>query len=518
MGISNLLRALESIQINRHLSYYKGMKMAVDGYCWLHKSVYSMTNEIFENPNSKKYLAYLIRRLDQLLKFNIHPIIIFDGDKLPMKKMEEEERERRRSEVTMQSISLRRSGLENLAKWKRVEGIDINPKMAYEFIKILKMKNIEFFVAPYEADIQLCYLSKIGYVDCVLTEDSDLLALGCPKVLFKLNSDTNFGKEIELKNLKFCKGYDFSNFDDDKFLTFCILSGCDYFKIKGVGIKNAYNTVKNSNSYKKCILSVSSKVIEEPSEYNEIIEKFEKAFLTFRYQVVYCPLIKKLKYYDDIYKSKYKFTKKYMDDLKFLGNVNIDNELVQKIVYGEIDPITHFPFEYNPKYNQFNKNNNNNNKYLNKKRILKKDDDYDEFNLDINLDIRNNDEENEKSINPQISTGISSPDLKKNNEPITISDSSSNDKNSEVNDNSFEELNEFDDFLNSFDKTDKKLKQNTSKENIEKIQIEYNEKIVKLINIDDLNNIKENKEDNIKENYFEKYKFNPEEYIIGNIN
>ena len=85
MGISNLLRALESIQINRHLSYYKGMKMAVDGYCWLHKSVYSMTNEIFENPNSKKYLAYLIRRLDQLLKFNIHPIIIFDGDKLPMK-------------------------------------------------------------------------------------------------------------------------------------------------------------------------------------------------------------------------------------------------------------------------------------------------------------------------------------------------------------------------------------------------------------------------------------------------
>ena len=71
MGISNLLRALESIQINRHLSYYKGMKMAVDGYCWLHKSVYSMTNEIFENPNSKKYLAYLIRRLDQLLKFNI---------------------------------------------------------------------------------------------------------------------------------------------------------------------------------------------------------------------------------------------------------------------------------------------------------------------------------------------------------------------------------------------------------------------------------------------------------------
>ena len=30
------------------------------------------------------------------------------------------------------------------------------------------------------------------------------------------------------------------------------------------------------------------------------IEKFEKAFLTFRYQVVYCPIEKKLRYYTKI--------------------------------------------------------------------------------------------------------------------------------------------------------------------------------------------------------------------------
>ncbi len=521
MGINNLLRALESIQIPRHLSYYRNKKIAVDGYCWLHKSIYLLTNEIFENPHSTKYLKYLNKRLEQLLHFEITPIIVFDGDKLPMKKIEEEERQRHRSEVTIQSLNLRRNGLEKLAQSKRIEGIDINPKMAYEFIKILKQKKIEYFVAPYEADIQLCYLSKIGYVDCVITEDSDLLALGCERILYKLDADSGIGKEIELKNLKYCKEYDFSSFDNDKFLTFCILSGCDYFKLKGVGIKNAYNTVKNSNSYKKCILSVSSKIIEEPDEINEIIEKFEKAFLTFRYQVVYCPLIHKLKYFDDIYKSKYKFTKKYMDDLRFLGNININNDLVQKIVYGEIDPITYLPFEYNPQiYDKKNKNNNfGNNHFLNKKRILKKEEDDDEFNLDINLDIRNMEEENEKSINPQISTVVSSPDLKKNiinNEPIVISDSSSNQN--EKDNNSVDEINGFDDFLTSFDKTDKKLKLNTSKENIEKIKIEYNENVVNLINIDDLNEIKEvKKEKNKKDDYLEQYKFNPEEYTIGNI-
>ena len=86
MGISNLLKILESIQTSRHLSYYKGKKVAVDGYCWLHKSIYLLSEQIFHNPHSKRYLKYLNKRVDQLLRFNIIPIIVFDGDKLQMKK------------------------------------------------------------------------------------------------------------------------------------------------------------------------------------------------------------------------------------------------------------------------------------------------------------------------------------------------------------------------------------------------------------------------------------------------
>ena len=101
----------------------------------------------------------------------------------------------------MESLKLIRQGKEREAQTKKIEGIDINPRMAYEFIKLLRQKRIEYLVAPYEADIQLAYLSKINYVDCIITEDSDLLALGCKRVLYKLNMDTNLGFEIELKNL-----------------------------------------------------------------------------------------------------------------------------------------------------------------------------------------------------------------------------------------------------------------------------------------------------------------------------
>ena len=176
------------------------------------KSIYLLSEQIFHNPHSKRYLKYLNKRVDQLLRFNITPIIVFDGDKLQMKKIEEDERQKRRNEVTMESLKLIRKGKEKEAQTKRLGGIDINPQMAYEFIKLLKQKNVEYYVAPYEADIQLAYLDKINYVDCIITEDSDLLALGCKKVLYKLDLDTNIGLEIEIKNLKKCTKYDFSDF------------------------------------------------------------------------------------------------------------------------------------------------------------------------------------------------------------------------------------------------------------------------------------------------------------------
>ena len=558
MGINNLLKTLESIQVSRHLNYYKGKRIAVDGYCWLHKSIYLLTEQILTNSQSKTYLRYLNKRVEQLLKFDIKPIIVFDGDKLQMKKIEEEERQKHRNEVIMESLKLIRQGKEREAQTKKIEGIDINPQMAYEFIKLLRQKKIEYFVAPYEADIQLAYLDKINYVDCVLTEDSDLLALGCKKVLYKLDLDTNIGFEIETKNLKKCSKYDFSNFDSDKFLTFCILSGCDYFKVKGVGANNAYKVITSSSSYKKCILNICenfNKKNQDKLNYDNLIEKFEKAFLTFRYQVVYCPIEKKLRYYSDIRKSKYKFASKYLNNLDFLGTTDMDKELVSKIIFGEVDPITHLPFDFSNLTQEEKEKVQEN--YLKKKRkiqnekdnILKKEEE-DEFNLDINLDIRgDNDEDEEKDnkdnsnnnlelfedednvnkINLESNTNTNSEHFINNNseknninqgfniikiyEPgsdiknenkinyiltdkykkIKISEenkdkekeniNNENEKNDEntINQNTIIKrrntvlsgIDEFDDFLNSYDKVNAQLKSNSIKNNMKDIQLNF---------------------------------------------
>ena len=565
MGISNLLKILESIQTSRHLSYYKGKRVAVDGYCWLHKSIYLLTEQIIHNPHSKRYLKYLNKRVDQLLRFNIKPIIVFDGDKLQMKKIEEEERQKRRNEVTMESLKLIRKGMEKEAQSKRLEGIDINPHMAYEFIKLLKQKGVEYYVAPYEADIQLAYLDKINYVDCVITEDSDLLALGCKKVLYKLDLDTNIGFEIEIKNLPKCSKYDFGNFDSDKFLTFCILSGCDYFKVKGVGANNAYKVITSSSSYKKCIMNICDNYNKknkdkEKLDYDDLIEKFEKAFLTFRYQVIYCPIEKKLRYYSDIKKSKYKFASKYLDNLDFLGTTDVEEDIVEKTTFGEIDPITHLPFDYS-NLSQAEKEKVQEN-YLKKKRKWQNEEDKklrkeeeEEFNLDINLDIRGDidddeEEKNSNKINNNKNIGLYEEDnvhkinlesntytnseyymnnsgnnncmknevniikiyepssdilnankinfiLNEKNKKIKISDekydkekeniNNENEKNDEnkinqnENSNIFNKrrntvlsgIDEFDDFLNSYDKVNQQLKSSSIKKNIQNIQLNF---------------------------------------------
>ena len=63
-----------------------------------------------------------------------------------------------------------------------VKAVEITHEMVLEVIKVLRQKHIDYIVAPYEADAQLAFLARSGFVDFVITEDSDLVPFGCPQV------------------------------------------------------------------------------------------------------------------------------------------------------------------------------------------------------------------------------------------------------------------------------------------------------------------------------------------------
>lgn len=59
----------------------------------------------------------------------------------------------------------------------------IDNDLKFLFIDYLKYKQYKYFVAPYEADAQLAYLYKQNWVQVIVTEDSDLIAYGCKKII-----------------------------------------------------------------------------------------------------------------------------------------------------------------------------------------------------------------------------------------------------------------------------------------------------------------------------------------------
>ena len=139
---------------------------------------------------------------------------------------------------------------------------------------------IEFYIAPYEADAQLAYLFKTNRAQLIITEDSDLLIFGVSKVFFKMDR-SGYGYEIKLENLSKVTEMDLSTFTGDSFLKMCILSGCDYLSsIKSIGIKKSH---KLFLEFGDNIPEIINRLIEKLPIDDDYEQNFEKALLTFKF-------------------------------------------------------------------------------------------------------------------------------------------------------------------------------------------------------------------------------------------
>ena len=78
--------------------------------------------------------------------------------------------------------------IEEIEKMKRYSSYAIDT-LVYLFIDYLTFKKVKFIIAPYEADSQLFYMYTNKQIDHVMSEDSDLIVLGCKEVLrqFKMS-------------------------------------------------------------------------------------------------------------------------------------------------------------------------------------------------------------------------------------------------------------------------------------------------------------------------------------------
>ncbi|RDA87418.1 hypothetical protein CP532_6971 [Ophiocordyceps camponoti-leonardi (nom. inval.)] len=330
MGVSGLLPLLKSIHRTTEIKKYDGQTLGVDAYGWLHRAAYCCAAELAQNKPTNKYVKSVLNRVRMLRHFGVMPYMVFDGDFLPSKAATEESRAKNREEKRKLALELLKAGKPAQAAQEFQKCIDITPQMAYTLIQELKKMEIPYVVAPYEADAQLVYLERHGFVDGIISDDSDLLVFGAKRLLTKLDQ---YGNCIEVNRRDFCACREISlaGWSDAEFRRMAILSGCDYLEnLPGVGLKTAYRLLRKGKTPERVVrmLQFEGKRISE-----NYLTQFYQAELTFLHQWVFCPAKKELVHLTELGGQR------SAAEMPFIGAF-VEPDVANAVARGDVDPMT----------------------------------------------------------------------------------------------------------------------------------------------------------------------------------
>lgn len=285
MGIHNLNKIIKKYAPNciKKLNIkdnFKGKKVAIDIslYIFKYKAIFG-----------DYWINSIIKLFNIFHNYNIKTIVVFDNkNKLQDKKNENTKRKDNRLKLLdkiknlEQSISLYKNTGEitetlkqinsksNSEKVKRLlttneskESEHINIKNCEYELESLKSQivnitnqdtenikklcdclGIDYIISESEAEATCVYLNKHGIVDCVLSDDTDIIAYGCIVSVNKINTVEEDFYTINFQELLL--ELDLSR---DSFVDLCILLGCDFnTNVKGIGPEKSYKLIKEYKS------------------------------------------------------------------------------------------------------------------------------------------------------------------------------------------------------------------------------------------------------------------------------
>ncbi|VDM95525.1 unnamed protein product [Thelazia callipaeda] len=296
MGIPNLLPFVKNACRQGNISELANQSVAVDVSCLLHRGLIGCADKVAQGHETDFYIHYVMKYVKALLANNCHVILVFDGQMLPAKKETNSSRREKRDFQKQRGDLLMSQG-------RSIEAYDCFKRSASLTTKIIEsaiqafrqLEMVDVIVAPYESDAQLTFLMKSKMVEAVVTEDSDLIAFGCEKIVFKMESTGScviFEQHLLPKCL--CRALA-DQFDFDKFRRICILSGCDYLQagLHGVGLNKAATFfAKTTSKNLHQILPRLPRYLNKNSLKitKQFIADFIRAENTFLHQIIFDPI------------------------------------------------------------------------------------------------------------------------------------------------------------------------------------------------------------------------------------
>lgn len=117
------------------------------------------------------------------------------------------------------------------------------------FVTVMDAMGVPYMVSPYEQCAQLKYLSEIGLIDYVMTDNSDAIGYLCEKTLMDYDPQGEGGTAILYDSKTFLVLNEATapapllkvlrKFGLKSLPLYCALQGCEYVQVKGFGPKKA---------------------------------------------------------------------------------------------------------------------------------------------------------------------------------------------------------------------------------------------------------------------------------------
>jgi len=369
MGIYKLLSFIRNYLKLTNIKEYEYQNCGIDGHFYLRLFLPRLGIKILEEepdltPVYRKFLSHL-KKLKK--EYHIDPFVILEGNDTPIRKELKNERIREREEKLKKVQELISENNFDAAKKIKSKAMNIKPYHCKQFYDLCIENGIKCMISPYEVDHQLKYLEKTNKIDFIIGNDTDLIALNCKNVLFRFNFKTLEGLKY---NKSECEKIFFeNNFNEDRLLLQCILRGCYYYK--GINENNFNITldILNQND-KSSYIEIIKKLLSDKSnsEIEENIKEYEKAYISYKYGIIYDPYEKKEKYLNELPINKNDFVYKYnFEDI--VGKL-LDQEIIDGLVIGKINPknleeIKNIPKPTSSFMRNYDKLNHNNNNYNN---------------------------------------------------------------------------------------------------------------------------------------------------------
>uniref|UniRef100_A0A6G1S7Y5 Exonuclease 1 n=1 Tax=Aceria tosichella TaxID=561515 RepID=A0A6G1S7Y5_9ACAR len=341
MGVDNLMGfvklATTQTQITR--TDLPNSTAAIDVSHWIYKASYGIPEALYHRTNVNQIYSAITSYIGTYVKLlkshNVQMTFVFDGMKLPAKDVTHRERSARKAEARRLVQKFLAANNPQEARKHMLRCIDVKFDIVQQVIHYCKQENINYIVAPYEADAQLAFLNNNGHCEFIITEDTDLILYGCQKIIYKLDRETGECVLYQRSRLGRCLQTR-EELEFEKFRRICIMSGCDYLKnIPNVGLQTAkkFFLLTKQNNIRLALPKLAAN-LNNPKLKGKVTEEYINGFIdaetTFKHHIVYDPVHQKLRPLEPYPRGK------SSSDFPMAGK-RFHSTLAKELVQGKID-------------------------------------------------------------------------------------------------------------------------------------------------------------------------------------